>query len=308
MIATMRRTWKHGEQSELPIDNEGAHMRLGAHMSIAGGISKALERGHSIGCEAIQMFTKNQRQWKARPLDPREIEQFKLKQAETGIKPVVAHDSYLINLGSPDEAAWQKSLQAYILELERCEALGIPYLVMHPGSHMGSGEEAGLRRIAEGLNRAHAATPGFRVITLLETTAGQGTNLGYRFEQLAAIREMVEEQERVAICFDTCHAFAAGYDLRTPEAYAETMAEFDRILGFDLLRCFHLNDSKSDLGSRVDRHQHIGQGLLGLEPFRLLLNDPRFADLPGLLETPKGKEMREDIENLRVLRSLIANG
>jgi len=277
-------------------------------MSIAGGVSRALERGRSIGCEAIQIFTKNQRQWKAKPLEPQEIEQFRLKQAETGISPVVAHDSYLINLGSPDETAWQKSLEAYILELERCEALNIPYLVMHPGSHMGSGEETGLRRIAEGLNRAHAATPGFRVITLLETTAGQGTNLGYRFEHLATIREMVEERERVAICFDTCHAFAAGYELRTPEAYAETMAEFERILGFDLLRCFHLNDSKSDLGSHIDRHEHIGHGLLGLEPFRLLLNDPRFADLPGLLETPKGKEMREDVENLRVLRSLVAPG
>lgn len=280
-------------------------MRLGAHMSIAGGVSRALERGHSIGCEAIQMFTKNQRQWKARPLDAEEIERFKLKQAETGIRPVVAHDTYLINLGSPDETRWQKSLQSYIIELERCEALSIPYLVMHPGSHLGSGEEAGLRCIAEGLNRTHAATAGFGVVTLLETTAGQGTNLGYRFEQLAAIREMVEEAERVAVCFDTCHAFAAGYDLRTPEAYAETMAEFDRVLGLDLLRCFHLNDSKKGLGSRVDRHQHIGQGLLGLEPFRLLLNDPRFVHLPGLLETPKGPEMLEDVENLRVLRGLV---
>lgn len=273
-------------------------------MSIAGGVSRALERGHSIGCEAIQIFTKNQRQWRSKPLAPEEVERFKLKQAETGIEPIVAHDSYLINLGSPDEAMWQKSLQAYIIELQHCETLGIPYLVMHPGSHLGSGEEAGLRRIAEGLNRAHAATRGFGVISLLETTAGQGTNLGYRFDQLATIRETVEEVERVAVCFDTCHVFAAGYDLRTPEAYAETMAEFDRILGLDLLRCFHLNDSKKGLGSRVDRHQHIGQGLLGLEPFRLLLNDPRFATLPGLLETPKGPKMLEDVENLRLLRSL----
>jgi len=279
-------------------------MRLGAHMSIAGGVSKALERGHSIGCEAIQIFTRNQRQWRSKPLAPEEIERFKLKQEETGIRPVVAHDSYLINLGSPDEAMWQKSLQAYIIELQHCETLGIPYLVMHPGSHLGSGEEAGLCRIAEGLNRAHAATRGFGVISLLETTAGQGTNLGYCFEQLATIRETVKEVERVAVCFDTCHVFAAGYDLRTPEAYAATMAEFDRILGLDLLRCFHLNDSKKGLASRVDRHQHIGQGLLGLEPFRLLLNDPRFATLPGLLETPKGPKMLEDVENLRLLRSL----
>ncbi len=273
-------------------------------MSIAGGVSRALDRGHSIGCEAIQIFTRNQRQWKSRPLAPEEIERFKLKQAETGIEPIVAHDSYLINLGSPDEAMWQKSLQAYVIELQHCETLGIPYLVMHPGSHLGSGEEAGLRRVAEGLNRAHAATPGFGVISLLETTAGQGTNLGYRFEQLATIRGTVEEVERVAVCFDTCHVFAAGYGLRTPEAYAETMAEFDRILGLHLLRCFHLNDSKKGLGGRVDRHQHIGQGMLGLEPFRLLLNDPLFAGLPGLLETPKGPEMLEDVENLRLLRSL----
>jgi len=275
-------------------------------MSIAGGVSRALERGHSIGCEAIQIFTRNQRQWRSKPLAPEEVERFKLKQAETGIEPIVAHDSYLINLGSPDEAMWQKSLQAYIIELQRCETLGIPYLVMHPGSHLGSGEEAGLRRVADGLNRAHEATPGFGVISLLETTAGQGTNLGYRFEQLAAIRGMVEKAERVAVCFDTCHVFASGYDLRTVEAYAETMAELDRILGLHLLRCFHLNDSKKGLGSRVDRHQHIGQGLLGLEPFRLLLNDHRFATLPGLLETPKGAKMLEDVENLRLLRSLVS--
>jgi len=274
-------------------------------MSIAGGVSQALERGHSIGCEAIQIFTRNQRQWQAPPPDPKELERFKLKQAETGIQPVVAHDSYLINLGSPDEAAWQKSLQAYIVELEQCQALSIPYLVMHPGSHLGSGEEAGLCRIADALDHAHAITPSFGVVTLLETTAGQGTNLGYRFEQLAAIREMVAEPGRIAVCFDTSHVFAAGYGLRTPAAYAATMAEFDRLLGLDLLRCFHLNDSKKGLGSRVDRHEHIGQGLLGLEPFRLLLNDPRFVHLPGLLETPKGPEMQEDVENLRVLRGLV---
>ena len=274
-------------------------------MSIAGGVSKSLQRGHSIGCEAIQIFTRNQRQWKSKPLVAEEIAQFKLNREETGIGPVVAHDSYLINLGSPDEAMWQKSLQAYIVELEHCDTLGIPYLVMHPGSHLGSGEEAGLRRIAAALDHAHAATPGCGVITLLETTAGQGTNLGCRFEQLAAIREMVEEPGRVAVCFDTCHVFAAGYDLRTPEAYAATMGEFERVLGLDLLRCFHLNDCKKGLGSRVDRHEHIGQGMLGLEPFRLLLNDPRLAHLPGLLETPKGPEMREDVENLRVLRGLV---
>ena len=201
---------------------------------------------------------------------------------------------------------WEKSLAAYVLELQHCQALGIPFLVMHPGSHLGSGEEAGLQRVAAGLDRAHGATQGFQVISLLETTAGQGTNLGYRFDQLATIRDMVREPERVAICFDTCHVFAAGYDLRASESYAKTMSEFDRILGLGSLRCLHLNDCKKGLGSRVDRHEHIGKGMLGTEPFRFLMNDPRLTGLPGLLETPKGPEMLEDVENLRVLRSLVS--
>jgi deoxyribonuclease-4 len=292
-------------ETEASSDYSGLGLRLGAHMSIAGGVSKALDRGQSIGCEAIQIFTRNQRQWKTKPLEIAEIERFRSQQVETGIRPVVAHDSYLINLASPDDAMWEKSLQAYILELQHCESLSIPYLVMHPGSHVGSGEEAGLRRVAVGLDRAHEATEGFSVITLVETTAGQGTNLGYRFEHLAAIRDLVEQPERIAVCFDTCHAFAAGYDMRTPATYSATMAEFDRCIGLDLLRCFHLNDCKRGLGDRVDRHEHIGKGQLGLEPFRLLLNDPRLAGLPGLLETPKGPDMQEDVENLSVLRSLL---
>jgi deoxyribonuclease-4 len=293
------------ERRGIPTLPSAVGLRLGAHMSIAGGVSKALERGHSIGWQAIQIFTRNQRQWRSKPLAAQEIERFHTKQAQTGIRPVVAHDSYLINLGSPDDALWEKSLRAYIVELRRCQALGIPYLVMHPGSHVGSGEEAGLRRVASALDRAHDATPDATVMTLLETTAGQGTNLGHRFEHLAAIREAVQNPDRVGVCFDTCHAFAAGYDLRTPETYAATMAEFDRILGLETLRCLHLNDCKRELGSNVDRHEHIGQGALGLEAFRLLMNDPRLAGLPGLLETPKGPEMLEDVENLRVLRSLL---
>jgi len=296
--------WRAGLDG--PVKPGQAGLRLGAHMSIAGGISKSLDRGHSIGCQSIQIFTRNQRQWKSKPLDPGEIERFKSKQASTGIGPVVAHDSYLINLGSPDDAMWEKSLAAYILELHHCQTLAIPYLVMHPGSHLGSGEEVGLQRVAAGLDRAHDATPDFQVVSLLETTAGQGTNLGYRFEQLAAIRDMVREPDRVAICIDTCHVFAAGYDLRTRESYAETMGEFDRILGLDSLRCLHLNDCKKELGSRVDRHEHIGKGMLGIEPFRFLMNDHRLSGLPGLLETPKGPEMLEDVENLRVLRSLMS--
>ena len=296
--------WRLGLKN--PASPQEAGLLLGAHMSIAGGVSKSLERGHSIGCQSIQIFTRNQRQWNSKPLDSEEIERFKLNQAETGMGPVVAHDSYLINLGSPNDAMWEKSLAAYILELQHCQTLSIPYLVMHPGSHVGSGEQAGLQRVAEGLDLAHDATQGFQVISLLETTAGQGTNLGYRFEQLAAIRSMVREPERVAICLDTCHVFAAGYELRTPESYAETLDDFDRILGLDSLRCLHLNDCKKELGSHVDRHEHIGKGMLGIEPFRFLMNDPRLAGLPGLLETPKGPEMLEDVENLRVLRSLVS--
>ncbi|NOZ29600.1 MAG: deoxyribonuclease IV [Chloroflexi bacterium] len=279
--------------------------RLGAHMSIAGGVSKAFDRGVLVGCEAMQIFTKNQNQWRAKPLEPAEIERFHQRHRETGIDPVVAHDAYLINLASPDEALWEKSLNAFIDELERAEALGLLGLVMHPGSHVGAGEDVGIDRIARALDRAHAATQGFRTLTILEITAGQGTNLGYTFEQLAAIRNAVDDPARVAICFDTAHALAAGYEYRTPDAYAAMWEHFDQVLGLDLVKCFHLNDSKRDLGSRVDRHTHIGQGYVGLEGFRLLLNDPRFDGLPMLLETPKGPDMKEDVENLRVLRSLI---
>ena len=279
--------------------------RLGAHMSIAGGVSQAFDRGEQVGCEAMQIFTKNQNQWEAKPLEPAEIERFRQRQRETGIEPVIAHDAYLINLASPDEALWERSLRAFIDELVRAEMLGLLGVVMHPGAHMGAGEKFGLDRIAQALDRAHAATPNFRVLTLLEITAGQGSNLGYTFEQLAAIRNAVDEPDRIAICFDTAHALAAGYEYRTPDTYAAMWDQFDRVLEIKLVRCFHLNDSKKDLGSRVDRHTHIGQGFVGLETFRMILNDPRFDGLPMLLETPKGADMQEDIENLRVLRSLI---
>ena len=280
-------------------------LRLGAHESIAGGVSKAFDRAESVGCDAMQIFTKNNNRWSAKPLDPKEIERFHKRQEETGIRPVVAHDSYLINLGTPKDDLWEKSIAAFIDELERAEALGIPYLVMHPGSHTGSGEEAGLRRIAEGLDRAHAATEGFRVMTLTEITAGQGTNLGYTFEQLAAIRAMIDHPERVGICFDTCHALAAGYEFRDRESYERMWDEFDRIIGLERLKVFHLNDSQKDVGSHVDRHAHIGHGMLGLDPFRMILNVPRFDGLPGLLETPKSKDLHEDVDNLRTLRSLV---
>jgi deoxyribonuclease-4 len=280
-------------------------MRLGAHESIAGGLHKAFDRAQSVGCEAMQIFVKSNRSWAVKPLIEEDIARFKAKAEETGIQPVVGHTSYLLNLATPDEALWTKSRDTLIIELERCEALDVGWLVLHPGSHVGAGEEAGLARVAQALGEVHAATPGFRAQILLETTAGQGTNLGYRFEHLAWLIEHTPGGERLGVCLDTCHVFAAGYELRTPEGYGATMEAFDRVIGLERLHAIHLNDSKGDLGSHKDRHEHIGKGFIGLEGFRHLLNDPRLAGLPGLLETPKGDDLQEDRENLAVLRSLI---
>jgi len=280
-------------------------MQLGAHESIAGGLHKAFDRARSVGCEAVQIFVKSNRSWAVKPLTEKEITVFKAKAEETGIQPVVAHTSYLLNLGTPDDALWAKSRDTLTVELERCEALGVPWLVLHPGSHVGMGEEAGLARVAQALGEVHAATPGFCAQIILETTAGQGTNLGYRFEHLAWLLERTPQGERLGICLDTCHVFAAGYELRTPEGYEATMEEFDHIIGLERLKALHLNDSKHDLGSRKDRHEHIGKGHIGLEGFRHVLNDARLAGLPGLLETSKSDDLHEDRENLVVLRSLV---
>jgi deoxyribonuclease-4 len=280
-------------------------MRLGAHESIAGGLYKVFDRAQSATCDAVQIFVKSNRSWAVKPLTGDEIAQFKARAEESGIRPVVAHTSYLLNLGTPDELLWEKSRNMLITELERCEALGVPWLVLHPGSHVGTGEKAGLTRVAEGLGEVHAAAPGFRTQVLLETTAGQGDSLGYTFEQLARIIELTPQGERLGVCLDTCHVFAAGYELRTAEGYAATMAAFDDALGLKRLKALHLNDSKGELGSRIDRHEHIGKGHIGLEGFRNVLNDPRLAGLPGLLETPKGEDLEEDRENLAVLRSLV---
>lgn len=277
---------------------------LGAHMPISGGLQKAFARGESVGCETIQIFSKNQRQWKAKPYEPETIAAYKAEQERSGIRPVVVHDSYLINLASPDDALWEKSIAAFADEMERCATLDIPYLVMHPGSHVESGEDAGLRRIAEAFNRVFADGVGDSVMVLMETTAGQGTTLGYRFEHLAHLLESVSQQQRLGVCVDTCHIFAAGYDIRSPDVYNATFAEFDRIIGLERIKVFHLNDSQKGLGTRVDRHDHIGEGSLGIEPFRLLLNDSRFRSLPMILETPKGKDLAEDEKNLSLLRSL----
>jgi deoxyribonuclease-4 len=279
--------------------------RLGAHMSISGGLDKALERGHSIGCEAIQVFTRNSNRWKSKPRTPEELDLYRRTLADTGIDPVVAHAIYLINLASSDDRVRAMSKEAFGEELDRCQEAGIPYLVLHPGSHTGSGLEWGLDHIAEGIRQAYDARPACQVVTLLENTAGQGDTIGRTFEELAALAARIDRPERIGYCYDTAHGLASGYDLRTLAGYDEAMGRFDELLGLEKLYCFHLNDSKADLGSERDRHEHIGKGFVGLEVFRMLLNDPRFAERPMLLETPKGPDMQEDIENLALLRSLI---
>lgn len=278
---------------------------LGAHMSVAGGLHLALERMQRAGAESLQIFTRNQRQWRAALLAPAEIILFKTAWEEAGRPLVASHDSYLINLASPKIEIASKSITALADELDRCAALSIPYLVMHPGAHLGDGPEQGLSRFTDNLDLALEQAAGAQGVTvLLETTAGQGTSLGASFEELAVIIEQSRHGARLGVCFDTCHAFAAGYDLRTPESYAATFAEFDRVVGLDRLKFFHLNDSVKQLGSRVDRHAHIGRGAIGRTGFALLVNDPRFARHPMILETPKGEDLKEDIENLALLRSL----
>ena len=281
-------------------------LRLGAHESIAGGMYKAFDRAQSAGCDALQIFVKPNRAWAVKPLTKKDIDLFRAKAVDTDVQPVVGHASYLLNLGTPDAILWKKSIDTLIVELERCEALGIPYLVLHPGSHVGTGEEAGLARVAQALGEVHAGTPGLHARTLLETTAGQGSSLGYRFEHLAWLMDNAPDGERLGVCLDTCHVFAAGYELRTPGGYAATMGEFDRVVGLEQLKAIHLNDSKGDLGNRKDRHNHIGKGYIGLEGFRHILNDARLAGLPALLETPKSDDLHEDRENLGVLRALVA--
>jgi deoxyribonuclease-4 len=275
-------------------------------MSIAGGVDKAPLRGREVGCDAIQIFTKSNRQWRARPLDDDEVQAFRGNLAAAGIGPVVAHDCYLLNLAAPNAAIWRRSVLAFREELERAERLGIPSLVTHPGSGLGASEADSIARVAEALNRLHADLPHHRVRILLETTAGQGTSLGHRFEQLAAILDKVDAPHRVGICLDSCHLFAAGYDLRTAEGYRDTMRALGTCLGVSRVKCIHLNDSQKGLGSRVDRHAHIGEGQLGLAPFASFLKDPRFRRVPMILETPKGEDfVTADRRNLRRLRKLL---
>jgi len=280
---------------------------LGAHMSIAGGVDKALLLGKEVGCDTVQIFTKSSRQWASKPLSKDEIAAFHAAKRTTGLSPVVAHDSYLYNFAAPDEALRKKSVNGLIDEMERCEALGVAYLIAHPGAHVGAGEAAGIATIAKSIDEMHKACPGYTTKLAIEITAGQGSNLGYRFQQVQQIIDATKAPERLRVCFDTEHAFAAGYDLRAADGYARTFAEFDETIGLDLLVAFHLNDAKKDLGCRVDRHEHIGKGFLGLEAFRLLLNDRRFWGLPMCLETPKSDDCHEDRENLATLRGLFVH-
>ncbi len=275
---------------------------LGAHMSTAGGLHEAINRGTSIDCTAIQFFSKNNRQWYAKPLDQESVDLFKKTLAASAIRTTVIHASYLINIGSPDEATRKRSLSALITEYERASTLGVDYLVFHPGSHRNAGEQACLERIAEGINTLFAHCPSSATTLLLETMAGQGTNTCYTFEQMATIYSLIQQKERVGICLDTCHIFAAGYDIA--HAYEQVMQQFDTELGFSLLKVIHVNDSKKACGSRVDRHEHIGKGEIGLEAFGLLMNDKRLKDVAKILETPKDS-LEEDRMNLGILRNLL---
>jgi deoxyribonuclease-4 len=275
-------------------------------MSIAGGYYKAVEAAHRAGCDCVQLFTKNNNQWRAKDLTDEDADKFQAALAETGITDPISHDSYLINMASPDDALWAKSVEAFCVELLRAEKLGISYVVAHPGAFTTSSEEEGIARIIKALDTVHRQTDGIRARALLENTAGQGSNLGWRFEHLAAIIAGVDQSEKLGVCIDTCHLFAAGYPLGTRKQYQATFDELDRVVGLNRVKAFHLNDSKKPLGSRVDRHEHIGRGELGLAPFRHLLRDPRFRNTPMYLETAKEEEDGEqmDVVNLRTLRAL----
>ncbi len=289
-----------------PRRGSGQGPRIGAHMSIAGGMPEAIARARSVAASALQVFVKSSNQWAARPFAAGEAEAFRKAAAESDLdRFTVAHASYLINLASPDGALWEKSTAALAVELTRCTQLGIPWLVVHPGAHVGSGREAGIARIARALDEALAQIEPDGAGVLLEITAGQGSTIGSRFEDLAEIVASARSSDRLGACFDTCHALAAGYELRTDDGYAKTMDGFDRTIGLSRLRAIHLNDSKSDLGSRRDRHEHIGKGFLGLPAFSRIVNDPRFRDVPMVLETDKGEDLAEDRMNLAALRSVI---
>ena len=278
-------------------------------MSMAGGYYKAVEIAHRHGCDCVQLFTKNNNQWRAKEITDDDVARFRTALVDLKITHPIAHDSYLINLASPDRELWAKSVDALVIELERAEWLGIPYVVAHPGAYTTSSEKAGLKKIIRALDELHKQTRGIGACCLLETTAGQGSNLGWRFEHLATILDGVKDPDSLGVCFDTCHVFAAGYPMGTEKEYKATMREFNKTIGVKQIRAFHVNDSKVRFGSRVDRHAHIGRGEMGLAPFRHLLDDRRFRKVPMYLETPKGQEDGEELDviNLRTLRKLISS-
>lgn len=278
---------------------------FGSHVSASGGVHKALQLAVDVGATSCQIFSKNQRQWVARPLDPGVVEQFHAERERTGVGQMVIHDSYLINLASPKDDIHAKSMAAFADELERAQTLDITNLVTHPGAHTGSGVDAGLAKFAESLNRIFDSLPDNPTITCLETTAGQGTTLGRTFEEIATIIDAIEDKSRIGVCFDTCHAFAAGYDLQSYDGTMKVFDEFDRVIGIDKLRVLHLNDSKQPFASNKDRHDHIGKGLIGLDAFRAIVNDVRLSGLPGILETEKDDAGDNDRMNLETLRGLV---
>lgn len=281
-------------------------LAFGSHLSTSGGVDRVFARAEALPVESCQIFSKSERQWIAKPLDPAVVERFHAEKERTGLTKLVVHDSYLINLASPKPDILAKSLAAFRDELERCDVLGISFLVTHPGAHTGSGVEAGIAQFAASLNQVYRETPDNKSITLLETTAGQGTSLGRSFEEIAAIIDQVDDKDRVGVCLDTCHIFAAGYDFRTAEGYAAVMEQFDRIIGFDRLRVLHLNDSRMPFASNKDRHAHIGEGEIGTEGFRHVVNDQRLTGLPAILETEKDDAGENDLKNLTTLRGLVA--
>ena len=275
---------------------------LGAHVSVAGGLANAFANGLAVGCTALQIFTKNANRWQGKQISAEDAEAFHTAWQDSGIEPVIAHDAYLINLASPKGGVWEKSKMALRDELQRCAQLGINGLVMHPGAHLGAGEEAGLKRIRQAFKEILPESPP-EVRLLLENTAGQGTYLGGDFSHLATLLEGFEE-DRFGVCFDTCHAHTAGYDLSSAEGYDKVMSEFDRLVGLDKVKAFHLNDCLKPCGSKVDRHAHIGQGTIGREGFASLMQDKRFVNIPMVLETPKGNDGEMDRVNLQLLRKL----
>jgi deoxyribonuclease IV len=280
---------------------------LGAHMSIAGGAFLAIDRAAEVGCTVLQIFVKNSNRWQGRPISDREVEEFKQRRLSSRLAQVIAHDCYLINLASTQDELWKQSIAALVDEMERCARLAVGHLVVHPGCHRGAGESEGIRKVAEALDQVINRTGESGARIALECTAGQGTSLGYRFEHLRDMIGASRNPDRLDVCLDTCHLFAAGYELREPEGYERTMESFSHVVGFPKLAVFHLNDSKKPLGSRVDRHEHIGRGQIGTAGFSSIMNDPRLAAVPKLIETPKGKTSREDRRNLRLLRSLVGS-